>query len=80
MGHILIELWRPITFEAITYLIVSIHHTVRLIDLSNDNYVARLENNRFKSYEPPKFIRRLSHITNIYVIITDGLFINNDLF
>ena len=54
-GHVLIKLWRPITFEPINFLIVSIHHTIRLIDLSNNNYVARLANNRFKSYEVPKF-------------------------
>ena len=46
MGHVLIELWRPITFESITSLIVSIHLTVRLIDLSKNNYVARYANNR----------------------------------
>ena len=36
MGHVFLELWRPITFEPITYLIVSIHHTVRLIDFYKD--------------------------------------------
>ena len=45
MVHVFIELWRPITIEPITNLIVSIHHTVRLIDLSKNNYVARLAKN-----------------------------------
>ena len=69
MGHLLIKFWRPITFEPITYLIVSMHYTVRLIDLSKNNYVARLANNRFKIYGPPKFYKGMPHITNIYVII-----------
>ena len=68
MGYVHIELWRPITFESITYLIASIHHMVGLIDLSKNNYVARLVNNRFKSYGPPKFYKEMSHITHIYVI------------
>ena len=53
MQYVLIELWRPITFEPITYLIVSIHHMIHLIDLSKNNHVARLANNRLKSYGPP---------------------------
>ena len=44
-----------ITFEPITYLIVSIHHTVRLIDLNKNNYVAKLANNRLKNDGPQKF-------------------------
>ena len=69
MGHVLVEIWRPITFEPITYLIVSKHHTVRLIDLSKNNYVARLVNNRFKSYWPPKFFKEY----RIYSIFTLGI-------
>ena len=61
-GHVLIELWRPINFESITYLIVSIHHTVRLIELNKNNYVARLAGNRYKSYGSPKFYKDMSHI------------------
>ena len=72
MGHVLIELWRPITIEPITYLIVYIHHTVCLIDLSMNNYVARLANNRSKSYWPPKFYKDMSHITHIYIIYFDN--------
>ena len=53
MGHVLIELWNPITFVPITYLIVYIHHTVRLTELNNNNYIARLVKDRFKSYGPP---------------------------
>ena len=68
MGHVLIKLWRLITFEPITRLICSIHHTVRLIDLSKNNYKARLADNRFKSYGPPKFIRSLSGIPHINVM------------
>ena len=68
IGHVLIELWRPITLEPVIYLIVSMHHTVRLIDLSKNNYVARLANNQFKSYGPPKFYKDMSQITHIYVI------------
>ena len=49
------KLWRPITLEPITYLIVSIHHTVRLIELNKNNYAAWLAKHRFKSYAPPKF-------------------------
>ena len=62
------ELWRAITFELITYLIVSIHHTVRLIYLSKNNYVGRSADNRFKSYGLPKFYKDMSHIPHIYVI------------
>ena len=57
IAHVLIELWRPITFEPITYLIVSIHHTIRLIELNENNYVARIAKDRFKSYGPPKFYK-----------------------
>ena len=66
--HVLVELWRPITFESITNLIVSIHYTVRLIDLSKNNYVTRLANNRFKSHGPPKFNKDIGYITDHYVI------------
>ena len=52
IAHVLIELWRHITFESITYSIVSIHYTVRLIDLNKNNYVARLANIRYKSFGP----------------------------
>ena len=61
------KLWRPITFEPITYLIVSIHHSIRFIGLSKNNYVAKLKSNWFKSYESPKFIGTLSDIPHIYV-------------
>ena len=64
--HVLIELRRPITLEPITYLIVSIDYTVRFIDLSKINYVARLANNRFKSYGSPKFYKDMS----VYPIFT----------
>ena len=64
MEYVLIELWRPITF----YLIVSIHHTVRLIVLDKNNYVAKSGNNLFKSYGPPKFYKDMSHMTHIYVL------------
>ena len=62
-----IELWRPITFEPITYLIVSVHHTVRIIDLSKNNYVARLANKLFQSYGPPKFYTDMGGKTYFYV-------------
>ena len=65
--HVFIKLWRPINFKPIIYLIVSIHHTVHLINLNMNNYVARLANDRFKIYGPPKFFMDMSHITNIYV-------------
>ena len=62
------KIWRLITLEPITYLIVSIHHTVCLIDLNKNNYAAWFTNNRFKSYGPPNFIRTLSDIPHTYVI------------
>ena len=65
MGHVLVELWRPVTFKSTTYLIVSIHRMARLIDLSKNNYQARLPNNRFKSYAPPKFYKDMSYIQTI---------------
>ena len=34
MGHVLKELWKPISFELITCLIVSIRHTIRLTELN----------------------------------------------
>ena len=52
--------------EAITYVIVSIRHTIRLVELDKNNYISRLANNRFKSYGPPKFYKDMSHITHIY--------------
>ena len=64
--HVLVELWRPITFEPITYLIISIHHTVRLIDLSKNNYAARLANHWFTSYGPPKSYKDMLDISHIY--------------
>ena len=64
-GHAIIELWRLISFEPISYLMVSIHHTVRLIDLSKNNYVAKLANNPFKSYGPPKFYINSYEVTNL---------------
>ena len=70
MGYVLIELWRHITFEPITYLIVSIHHTIRLIDLNKNDYIERLANNRFKSYEPPKFYKDMSHKTRFNVMLS----------
>lgn len=66
MGHVLIKLWRPITFELITDLTVFIHHTLRLIDLSKNNYVAKLANNLFKSYDFPEIYKNtVLYITNI---------------
>ena len=78
MRNAIIELWRPITFEPIAYLIVSIHNTVRLIDLSKNNYVARSADNRFKSYRPPKFYKSMTRLLHIYVIKT--LKVNNFLY
>ena len=69
MGHVFIEFCRLITIEPITNLIVCIHHTVRLIDLSKNNYVTRLVDNRIESYGSPKFKRTLSDKNHIYVII-----------
>ena len=57
MGYFFIELSRPITFEPITYLIVFTYHTVRLVDLIKNNYVARLASNQFKSYRSTKFYK-----------------------
>ena len=71
--HVLIELWSPITFEPITYLIVSIHHTVRLINLSKNNYLARLANNQFKCYGPPKLYKDMFYKPHIYVTSTISL-------
>ena len=69
IAHVLTELWRPITFEPITYLIVSIYHTIRLTELNKNNYIARLAKDRFKSYGPPKFYKDISYITDHYIII-----------
>ena len=69
MGHVLIELWRPITYEPITYLIVSIRHTIRLTELNKNNYLARLAKDLFKSYGPPKFYKDMGYITDHYVIV-----------
>ena len=56
------KLWRPITFELITYLIVSIHHTIRLTELIKDNYIVRLAKYRFKIYGPPKFHKAMGQL------------------
>ena len=66
IAHVLIELWRPITFDPITYLIVSIGHEIRLIELNKNNYIARLANDLFKSYGPPKFYKKIGYITDHY--------------
>ena len=70
IAHILIELWRLITFEQITYLIVSIRHAIRLTELNKNNYIARLAKYRFKSYGPSKFYKDMGYITDHYVIRT----------
>ena len=57
IAHVLIKLWRPITFEPITYLIVFIRHTIRLTELNKNNYIARLTKYWFKSYGLPKFYK-----------------------
>ena len=53
-AHIIIDLWRPITFETIPYLIVSIHHPIRLTEL-NKNMLITKRLNGWGSYGPPKF-------------------------
>ena len=40
-------------FENIIFLIVSIHHSIRLIDLNKNKLVAESENCWFKRYGPP---------------------------
>ena len=66
-AHVIIELWRPITFETITGLIVSIHHSICLTELNKNNYIARLAKDRCKSYGPPKFYNDIGGKTYLYV-------------
>ena len=67
IAHVLIELWRPITFEPITYLIVSMRQKIRLTDLKKNNYIARLAKDLFKSYGSTKFYKDMGFITDHYV-------------
>ena len=68
IAHVLIEPWRSITLEPITYLIVSIYHTIRLTELNKNNYIARLVKNRFKSYGPLKFNKAMGQLSMLYCI------------
>ena len=67
IAHVLKELWRPITSEPITNLIVSIRHAIRLIELNKYNYIARLAKDLFKSYWSPNFNKDIGYITDHYV-------------
>ena len=67
IAHGLIELWRPITFEPITYLIVYIRHMIRLAELNKNKYIARLAKDGFKSYGSPKFYKDMGLLPDHYI-------------
>ena len=83
IAHVLTELWWPITFEPITYLIVSIRHTIRLTKLNKNNYIARLAKDLFKSYGLPKFCKDMCYITdhNVSNFSSDntGIYVMNNI-
>ena len=60
IAHVLIELWRPITFEPIFCLS---SYIVIFVQLSETKV-----SDRFKSYGPPKFYKDMGYITDHYVI------------